>query len=247
MAPETADEAALGEAASSAPQRYRCTSPPGPGATASDVIVYRIAANSSGGQATVQIKSGPTHNAAADQVRFSGAMTVTSSPAGFDAQKGGVRLSIQRSPNGGPVLPGTLSGVGSHGAVALTCWHDGFVPAFHYDPSCGHCLDAAGKTGYNAWPVPMVRELGNGECVDLTGALLNEEDYGYPRLTNWKLAGANLQDAALLFANLTNADLRGVDFEQISIGYAEIKGRIDRFSRPHPVCLVSGNDVDCHQ
>src|SRR6266542_6693917 len=157
MAPETAEEAGLSEAVSSATQSYRCTSPPGPGATAADVIVYRIAAVSSGGQATVQIKSGPTHRPAADQVRFTGAMTVTTSPAGFDAQKGGVRLSIKRSPDGGPVLPGTLSGVGSHGAVALGCWHDGFVPAYHYDASCGHCLNAAGKTGYNAWPVAMVR------------------------------------------------------------------------------------------
>jgi len=131
-------------------------------------------------------------------------------------------------------------------AFEMTCWDPSIEPDFLYDSASGDCLDENGELGTNPWPIHMVRETGDGECTQLAGVSLNEEDYGYPDLEAWNLRGAVLNGSAMHFANLVDADLEGTDMAEFGFGYAEITGSTDSHTQlPLGPCDV-GYTGDLH-
>ena len=128
--------------------------------------------------------------------------------------------------------------------VEMACWDPEIEPEFLYDTETGTCTDDDGVTGTNPWPIHMVRETGDGECADLSHAMLNEEDYAYPSLEEWNLQGAVLKQANASRANFqgatfyralcaggifyeadfSNADLSGADFKNADLRNANLSG-----------------------
>jgi hypothetical protein len=123
-----------------------------------------------------------------------------------------------------------------HTEANLTCWNDlelfgspwagveGALDA-HFDWSTGLCNDSDGEPARNHLPLAIVRETGFGECTTLSGRL-NGDDFSYPDLVGWNLAGAQLNDAELFFANLTGT-LNGADLSGLEFGYAMVSGSFD--------------------
>ena len=128
------------------------------------------------------------------------------------------------------------------------CWTSAPKPVFRYNATSGLCERGNGAPGANTHPLVYVRETGDGECTDLQGVMLNENDLSYPVLRDWNLKGANLTDAELLFAHLVNADLLGAQMSSLSYGYATISGSIDGFTvMPASGCRSEDWALDCSQ
>jgi hypothetical protein len=127
----------------------------------------------------------------------------------------------------------------------MTCWDQDIEPEFLYDVENAACLNEEGETGTNPWPIHMVRETTDGECANLSGVSLNEEDFSYPVLRDWNLQGAVLDGAELFFAHLMDAELEGADMSELDFGYAEITGSIDKHTQlPEESGCLNENDGD---
>lgn len=134
--------------------------------------------------------------------------------------------------------------------MPITCWAEDWTLRYEYDPATGTCRDTAGSEGRNALPVELVRETRQGECADLSGLSINEENLAYPSLEGWNLRGAELAGASLHFANLFDAALEGADMGRFGYGYAEMTGTIDEYTvLPTTGCEIEGGglELNCWQ
>lgn len=159
-------------------------------------------------------------------------------------------LALERAPVG-PVLSGTLD-LAPHADLAIHCWAPGAAPPFAYDAATGRCLDGQGNPARGGAPLPFVSETSQGQCADLAGVALEDEDYYYPALAGWDLRGADLTGAQLHFADLVDAHLQGAILTGLDFGYARIGGTIDAFTVPPTAewggsCTVEGDRLDCWQ
>jgi hypothetical protein len=183
-----------------------------------------------------------------------------------DKGPAGLTIDVKRD---GVVWTGTLvdDQCDQHTELALTCWSDeelfgspwggkpGILPA-HFDWTSETCLDANGRLALNKLPIEVVRETGNGECADLSGASLNDADTSMPNLDGWILTGAKLDAARLFLANLRGASLQGADLSNLQFGYASITGTVDDATKlpggpDASICQVtkspwSGDSVTCN-
>ena len=143
--------------------------------------------------------------------------------------------------------------------VYISCWDPSDIQSpFEYDPKTGQCLDANQQTGVNYKPVEYIRETGDGECADLSWAMLSE---GIPfdvDMDGWNLKGARLDFASLGFltpeseANhprhrLIDAQLEGADLSSLDAFNATISGTVDAHTQlPEMDCMVDNHGtVDC--
>lgn len=111
--------------------------------------------------------------------------------------------------------------------------------------AAGVCKNEAGDVGWNQTGVIALRETGFGECADLRGVFINENNLRYPVLQGLNLAGANLEGAQFFFALLEDADLRGTQMRTIEFGYAWLSGKIDAYSRVTEECIVNETEWVC--
>ena len=144
------------------------------------------------------------------------------------------------------------TGYGSLGrsfGIEMSCWDADLEPDFIYDGETGTCINADGEIGMNPWPIHMVRERLDGECVSLSSTMINEEDYSHADLVGWNLRGAIFSGSTLHFANLIDAELEGADLSELEYGYADITGTTDQHTRlPLSGCsLDDSGDLFCHQ
>lgn len=155
-------------------------------------------------------------------------------------EAGTLTIALERS-GSGAFLSGTFEDAQcySHTEATLTCWNDlelfgspwavtpvtGALQA-RFDWSTGLCTNSDGELARNQLPLAIVRETGFAECTTLSGRL-NGDDFGYPDLVGWNLAGAQLEDAELFFANLTSATLNGANLSGLEFGYATVSGSFD--------------------
>jgi hypothetical protein len=133
-------------------------------------------------------------------------------------------------------------------SVLASCWSEGFVADYFYDPSIGGCINTAGLEGNNLYPAEMLRETKNGECGKFLGIELNEGDYSYPVLATYNLKGAQLEGASLNTAKLVDTQLQGVDLSLFEFKESEISGVIDSYSIvPADDCEIIGDKVSCYR
>ena len=133
-------------------------------------------------------------------------------------------------------------------SVEAACWGATFAPRFFYHAQSGECRDAADNVGVNLLPMPLVREMKFGACVDFNGLDLHEGDVGGPILNGWDLRGASLAGATLSFADLTDAILEGANLDNFEFGYAKITGVVDAFTTlgsAESSCEVVGTTIEC--
>ena len=132
-------------------------------------------------------------------------------------------------------------------SFAISCFSSIWQPRYQYDASSGRCADAQGATGMNPIPVPVVRDSGIGECADLRGMMLNENDLSYPEWRGFDLRGADLSDAQLSFAHIYDAALGGTRLTTLTYGYAYVTGTLDAFTSlpSEGSCTVDGDRVEC--
>ena len=139
---------------------------------------------------------------------------------------------------------GALTRAGEEHAVA--CYSSIWQPRYQYDSARGMCLDSSGAEGLNPAPVPVVRDSGMGQCADLRGQMLNENDLSYPEWRGFDLRGADLRDAELIFALIHDAQLEGADMGTMHYGYASITGTIDEYTIvPTDGCTAVQGTLDC--
>ena len=145
------------------------------------------------------------------------------------------------------------TGLGSIGAasfgIEMSCWDPNLEPDFLYDGESGLCTDVEGEVGTNPWPIHMVRESLDGECVNFSSSMINEENYSHVDLVGWNLQGAVLSDSSLHFGNLVNAELEGADLSGLEYGYADISGTTDVHTQlPTEGCsLADSGELYCHR
>lgn len=105
---------------------------------------------------------------------------------------------------------------------------------FSYDEAQDVCIYNDGSIGYNESPVPS-------ECVDSSGAILDQSD-----LSGHNLRGANFEYASLKNVNFTNSDLTGANFNGANLQGAILDGttlqktkiqlpKVDRIVSPSPL------------
>ncbi len=129
-------------------------------------------------------------------------------------------------------------------SLPISCVQGEVEPVYRY--SEGRCVDSSGAEGLNHWPIELVRELASGECNEFSGVALGEGLMDYAVLENWNLRGARLDEADLVFARLTDAQLEGAQLEHIRYGYAWISGTVDVYTRvPAEGCRTKGDRIDC--
>jgi hypothetical protein len=158
-------------------------------------------------------------------------------------------LTLNARPSGPDqrVLTGTLQVADDTSDVV--CWPRDLTPVYRYDAATGVCRAPAGSPGMNRYPVPMVRHRKDGECVAFGNAdMLNEDDYSFPELRGWNLAGADLSLARLSFAKLLDADFRGATLTGMQFGYVWISGTVDgNTDVPADACTVASGSISCVQ
>ena len=140
---------------------------------------------------------------------------------------------------------GTLTRAGEE--YPVSCWSEAWQPRYRYDPSNGRCADSAGESGLNPIAVPVVRDSGIGECADLRGVMLNEDDLSYPEWRGADLRGADLSAAQLSFAHIYDAQLEGTRLSTLEYGYAYVTGTTDRFTDIPETggCVHEDSLLDC--
>ena len=142
--------------------------------------------------------------------------------------------------------------------IYISCWEPNNVQSpFNYDPKTGQCVDANQQVGLNYKPVEYIRETGDGECAELSWAMLSE---GIPfdvEMKDWNLRGSKLEFASLGTPmhdedllpqhSLVNAQLEGADLSDLDATNAILTGRIDGHTQlPDMDCIIDDNDVvDC--
>lgn len=173
-------------------------------------------------------------------------LLVTQSTDEFAIRAEGLLFSVERGSGPPGVYRGTLDTDGT--PHAITCWRADLKPEFRYDTATGSCKNAAGTAGNNAYPLELVRETKQGECVVFAKGDLNSGDLGYPDLSGWLLAGADLSRAGIHFANLLDADLRGANMSGFSFGYAKVVGQVDEHTKaPQGSCKTEAMKLACSQ
>lgn len=139
---------------------------------------------------------------------------------------------------------GTLARAGEEYAVA--CFSSIWQPRFQYDATGGACVDGDGVAGLNPTPIPVVRDSGVGQCADLGGLMLNENDLSYPEWRGFDLRGADMSDAQLSFAHIYDSQLEGAQMATLTFGYAFITGTIDQYTGvPAESCTTTEGTIDC--
>jgi hypothetical protein len=145
------------------------------------------------------------------------------------------------------------TGLGSIGSasfgIEMSCWDPNLEPDFLYDGESGLCTNVEGEIGTNPWPIHMVRESLDGECVNFSSSMINEENYSHVDLVGWNLQGAVLSESTLHFGNLVDAELEGADLSGLEYGYADISGTTDVHTRlPTEGCsLADSGELYCHR
>jgi hypothetical protein len=229
-----------GDVSDEGPPTIRCATEESYRGDSNDPLTYRLEVTGDGETRTGTIELGTMHAYEGREVEthrmlHDGDIRVTR-PGGTLRLRGRQRTFVVEQTNVEGVYAGELQvpdGVG----LDATCWETDFSPTYTYDTSSGECRDADGEQGLNEVGLITVRETGRGECADLEGRYLNQDDLGYPVLEGWDLRGANLREGELRFADLVDADLRGADLTGFSYGYATIEGSVDT----HSVLPESGN------
>jgi hypothetical protein len=128
--------------------------------------------------------------------------------------------------------------------VDVSCWTDTLENPYVYNE--GTCKNEQGEEGYNPWTLEMIRITKNGECSDLSGEDLNDGFYDYPVL-DWNLKGANLNGSDVVFSNMFDVQLEGAVFTDMTMGYVQIEGSIDKYTKYNEICEVNreGSQVNC--
>ena len=141
--------------------------------------------------------------------------------------------------------------------VEMSCWDPNTMkPEFTYDPDSGLCTNEQGDEGLNQRSVAFIRDTKDGQCTDLSWAVLNEYVAFDSDLSGWDLRGARLHNAALshtareaqdpVFVMLSDARLEGADMTTLDIGMGVVEGSIDAHTKlPNVACAVSDDRVDC--
>ena len=141
--------------------------------------------------------------------------------------------------------------------VELTCWDpNNASPEFTYNTDTGTCTNMHGEEGFNYRSVSFIRDTKDGECTDLSWAVLNEYVGFDSDLSGWNLRGARLDNAALshtapgdddaVFVMLSDAALEGADLTTLEVGTGIIEGSIDQHTKlPNIACTVSDGRADC--
>jgi hypothetical protein len=249
------------------PDALACVSSPLPNNGGPAPEVLRITLQRSGAGFQASIARGP-------QFRTHSGVTATDSgnvevrSLAFQLDGAAVELGEARGRAFGVTMSLSRDGVAWHGtyldnecyqqtSAALVCWDaaDGGsgLPA-HYHWESGQCLDSSGQPAMNAIPIEMVREVGNGECADLSGVSINDQDFSYPELDGLNLVGARLSGARLFFAAMHRASLEGADLHDLQFGYATFDGEIDAHTvmPPSAGCMTkespwAGSRCSCSQ
>ena len=170
---------------------------------------------------------------------------------------GDAHLSLSRS---NELFTGVLTSP-RFGELEMHCWtfswgaHDELNPhshervyskEFRYNERTGQCENEAGEEGFNHSSVVRVRETGDGECVDMSDWVLDEEHYGHQNL-DWDIRGALMDGAQLHFADFIGVDFSGVDMQGLEYGYARLDGVIDDFTVLPQNCEANGDEIRCIQ
>ena len=142
---------------------------------------------------------------------------------------------------------GTMSGRSEFAEqVPVTCWPTALEHAAQYDPATGTCVDEAGNLARNEIPFMVALRTGFGQCTDFVGGL-NGDALGYPTFDFIDLRGSDFNQASLHFADLRDVQLEGADLTDFDFGYARLTGTIDEFTSVPTDCPVSedGSMLDC--
>ncbi len=136
--------------------------------------------------------------------------------------------------------------------LIVDCWAADATPPYRYDATTGRCLDDDGQDARGGVSLAFVSETGLGQCADLSGLALEDQDYYYPALADWDLRGADLRDASLHFADLVDARLQGADLTGLTFGYARILGTVDAYTTLPQAdfegsCVLDGDRLECQQ
>lgn len=175
----------------------------------------------------------------------------TISPDGAFLVWDGGELAAVPLESPGVVLRGPLA-LEAGVELVVDCWAADAEPPYRYDATTGRCLDDDGRDSRGGVSLAFVSETGLGQCADLSGLALEDQDYYYPALAGWDLRGADLRDASLHFANLTDARLQGADLTGLTFGYARIVGTVDAFTTLPQAdfggsCVLDGDRLECQQ
>lgn len=110
--------------------------------------------------------------------------------------------------------------------------------AFHYDAASGKCVNSSGQTGMNTMDIKRIRQDKNCECVkmgeiELVDLLPNIDEnnrFAYNELLSFNFRGADLSQASLHFNHIIDADFSGANMKDFSFGYANISGKMDKYT-----------------
>jgi hypothetical protein len=174
----------------------------------------------------------------------------TASDAAWDLDWEDGGFQVARG-DAGPVLVGTLT-FGELTDHGIECWAPDAKAPYRYDAETGRCVDDDGVDARGGVTLAFISETGQGQCADLAGVALENEDYYYPDLHDWDLRGADLSGASLHFADLSDARLEGADMTGFDYGYANVSGTIDAFTTLPPLapdggCTLDGDRLTCRQ
>ncbi len=156
-------------------------------------------------------------------------------------------VSLRRIEGYKGVYQGQINSIIRDESWEVVCWEPEIEVRARYDELSGDCSDGSGMTAINPELGPeFIRGSGFGECMTLTSEL-NEGFYNYNTWESPRLAGSDLSNASLHFANIANADLRGTNLEGFDFGYANITGSIDNYTRFDASCSVEATELICRR